>query len=140
MTNNAQSNLLAEGVTLYFFSGDVAINQNEKGSVSLKSCNTAPCGTAPWEAIEGLLMYFDDSYTADITLNGGSTNLFRGTLYGSAANFHLNGNTDTTSEEIANFSTQIVGNWIEVNGKADLTMNLNSDDFYTMPPSLSLVK
>jgi hypothetical protein len=84
-------------------------------------------------------MYFDTSYKADITLNGGSTNIFKGTLFGSEANFHLNGNTTTTSESF-DFSTQIVGNWIEVNGKADLTMNLKGEDFVQMPPSLSLVK
>lgn len=138
MTNNAQSMLTADEVTLYFFSGDVSINQNEKGGVSLTSCRTAPCGDP--SAVEGLLMYFSPTYQADIKLNGGSTNVFRGTLYGSNANFHLNGNTDTTSEESFAFSTQIVGNWIEVNGKANLTMNLKGDDFVPMPPSLSLVK
>jgi hypothetical protein len=138
LTNNAQSNLTADGVTLYFYSGDVAINQNAKGGVSLTSCKTAPCGNP--SAVEGLLMFFSPSYQADITLNGGSTNVFRGTLYGSNANFHLNGNTDTTSEESFAFSTQIVGNWIEVNGKANLTMDLKGEDFVQLPPSLSLVK
>jgi len=140
LTNNAQSKLTAKGVTLYFLSGDIAINQNEKGAVELTSCTASPCGSPPeWEATEGLLMYFDTSYKADITLNGGSTNIFKGTLFGSEANFHLNGNTTTTSESFI-FSTQIVGNWIEVNGKADLTMNLKGEDFVQMPPSLSLVK
>jgi len=138
LTNNAQSNLTADGVTLYFYSGDVAINQNAKGGVSLTSCKTAPCGNP--SAVEGLLMFFSPSYQADITLNGGSTNVFKGTLYGSNANFHLNGNTDTTSAESATFSTQIVGNWIEVNGKANLTMDLKGEDFVQLPPSLSLVK
>lgn len=141
MTNNSGTTLKADSVTLYFFSGDVSFNQNSDGAVSLTSCKASPCGTPPeWDAVPGLLMYFDPSYQADIQMNGGSTNIFRGTIYGSNANFHLNGNTDTTSEESFAFSTQIVGNWIEVNGKANLTMNLNGEDFVSMPPSLSLVK
>lgn len=140
LSNNAQSKLNADGVTLFFRSGNVSINQNEKGEVNLASCTASPCGSPEeWEATKGLLMFFDTSYKADITLNGGSNNLFRGTLYGPEANFHLNGNTTTTSESFA-FSTQIVGNWIEVTGKADLTMNLKGEDFVQMPPSLSLVK
>lgn len=140
MSNNAQSKLIADGVTLYFLSGNVSINQNEKGSVSLTSCTASPCGTPPeWEATQGLLMYFDPSYKADITLNGGSTNIFKGTLFGPEANFHLNGNSTTTSESYV-FSTQIVGNWIEVTGAADLSMYLKGEDFVQMPPSLSLVK
>lgn len=137
--NNSQATIIGNSVTLYFYdSGDVQLNQNKAGDVILTSCKTEPCGDP--SAIQGLLMYFDPSYQADVQLNGSSTNIFRGTVFGSNANFHLNGNTDTLSEEIYNFSTQIIGNWIEINGNAMLVMNLKSDDFVSSPPSLSLVK
>ena len=141
MTNNSGTTLIADSVTLYFLSGDLTLNQNDYGAVSLTSCKESPCGTpTEWEAIPGLLIFFDPSYQAVIKMNGGSTNVFRGTIYGSNANFTLNGNTDTMSEESFAFSTQIVGNWIEVNGKANLIMNLNGEDFVPLWPSLSLVK
>lgn len=139
MKNNSKASVTGNGVTLYFYDyGDVQLNQNNAGDVILTSCKAEPCGNP--SAIQGLLMYFDPSYQADVQLNGSSTNIFRGTVFGSNANFHLNGNTDTLSEEIYNFSTQIIGNWIEINGNAMLVMNLKSDDFVSSPPSLSLVK
>ena len=144
MTNNSGTTLIAKGVTLYFLDGDLTLNQNDDGKVELISCPLEPCYTAPtspdWAAVKGLLMYFDPSYQAVIKMNGGSTNSFKGTIFGSNANFTLNGNTETTSGESFAFSTQIVGNWIEVAGKADLLMNLNASDFVSMPPSISLVK
>jgi len=84
-------------------------------------------------------MYFDN-YAADVQFNGSSTNIFKGTVFGPLANFTLNGNTDTLSDELYNFSTQIIGNSILVNGNAMLVMNLNSSDFTSLDPSLSLVK
>lgn len=147
MDNNSKSTIQIDetvahpGVTLYFFSGDVQLNQNSKGGVILKSCTSEPCGDP--SAVQGLLMYFDISdpnYNPDIQLNGSSDNVFRGTVYGPHADVHLNGNTNTTNDDIYNFSTQIVGAWIEINGNAMLVMNLNSNDFVSMPPSLSLIK
>ncbi|HNR03062.1 MAG TPA: pilus assembly protein TadG-related protein [Anaerolineaceae bacterium] len=79
MTNNSKSTITGNGVTLYFKSGDVQLNQNNAGDVKLTSCKTEPCGNP--SAVQGLLMYFDASnpnYFPDVSLNGSSTNIFKG--------------------------------------------------------------
>ena len=144
MTNNSKSSITGNGVTLYFKSGDVKLNQNNAGDIILTSCIEKTCGSEKdvqngWSSVPGMLMYFDN-YAADVQFNGSSTNIFKGTVFGPLANFTLNGNTDTLSDELYNFSTQIIGNSILVNGNAMLVMNLNSSDFTSLDPSLSLVK
>lgn len=137
MSNNAQANMTGNGVTLYFLSGDVTLNQNEKGGVVLSSCQVTPCGDPT--AVQGLLMFFDPGYSPTVKINGGSNNAFKGTIFGPTANFSLNGNSDTAGESYV-FSSQIVGNYISISGKAQLSMDLNAKDFVAMEPVLSLVK
>jgi hypothetical protein len=142
--NNSQSTLIADGVTLVFYSGNIIINQNDKGAVQMSACsNVDGCWTSGFEgfkAIQGLLIYINPSYQADVQINGGSTNSFTGTIFGPNANFQINGNTDTASTTGFDFNTQIVGNYIKIDGNANLVMNLNSTSFVQVPPSLSLIK
>ncbi len=138
LENNAQSTLIAEGVTLFMIDGGVEIRQNDKGHVSLKSCGTPPCvtlGREDFPAVQGLLMMFAYGNNSDVIMNGGSTNEFVGTIYGENNDFTLNGDsTDST------FNTQIVSKSVYVSGSATLDMNLDSTLWMQKPSSLSLIR
>lgn len=153
MENNSKSKFNAVGVTLYFLDDDpntdtnisVTFNQNEAGVVRLSSCPDPKCGADPnFYSVQGLLMFLDPGIDATVKINGGSNNYFTGTIFGPKANFTLNGNTATDTGDLEDdpyeFNTQIVGQWIEVTGRAELTMDLNSEEFPPLDPSLSLVK
>ncbi len=138
LENNAQSTLIAEGVTLFMIDGGVEIRQNDAGQVSLKSCGTPPCvtlGREDFPAVQGLLMIFDYDNDSDVIMNGCSTNEFVGTIYGESNDFTLNGDsTDST------FNTQIVSKSVYVSGSATLDMNLDSTLWVQKPSSLSLIR
>ncbi len=139
LTNNSKSSLIGNRVTLYFTgkAATVKINQNEEGRVDLTApdCEEADasCGVPP--AVRGLLMYFDDNYTSDVTINGGSTNNFEGTIYGPKSIFWINGGAVTDT-----FKAQVVGYFIELTGGAKLTMNLNGAELMQKPSSIELYK
>lgn len=133
MSNNAKSHLSGSGVTLYFLSGDVTLNTNDKIEETYGVMLSAPvCYGQP---TCGLLMYFDTSYSASVSMNGGAHNKFEGTIFGPTANFTINGGAEATT-----FNTQIIGQWIEVTGKSELQMNLDNANTAKKPASLSLIR
>lgn len=133
MSNNAKSILYGNGVTLYFLSGDVTLNTNDKDYEPYGVQLYAPdCYGLP---TCGLLMYFDQSYSPTVKINGGAKNSFEGTIFAPTANITLNGGAATST-----FNTQIVANWIEVTGKSQLIMDLDDSNTSKKPASLSLIK
>jgi hypothetical protein len=137
LKNGSQSTLKAERVTLYFITGDVTINQNNKGEVSLRSldCETADAGCGVPPAKRGVLMYFDPTNSHNVTLNGGSTNYFEGTIYGPNTTYKINGGSSSDS-----FKTQIIGSYIYISGGSNLNMNLDGAEMWQDPSSIELLK
>jgi len=139
MANYAKSRIYGKDVTLYFQdAGKVEFNQNDAGigygtELYAPSCNTSTCGVP--DAVQGLLMYFKTGYNNQVTLNGGSTNKYVGTIYGEDADFTFNGGA-----EIYTFNTQVIGRYIFVSGNAELMMDLNSKQWVQRPASISLIK
>ncbi len=137
LNNGSQSILKAERVTFSILEGDVSINQNDKGLTWLTApdCETkdATCDVPP--AVRGLLMYLDPAKPHSVTLNGGSTNLFEGTIYGPNTTFKINGNSATDS-----FKTQIIGSYIYISGSSMLKMNLNGAEMYWDDSSIDLIE
>lgn len=137
LKNGSQSILKGERITLYFLEGNVDISQNDKGEVSLRSpdCETpdAGCGVPP--AKRGMLMYFDPSKPHTVTLNGGSTNYFEGTIFGPNVTFKINGGSSSDS-----FKTQIVGSYIYISGGSNLNMNLDGAEMWQDPSSIELLE
>lgn len=132
LQNNAKSTLKGTGVTLFIQDGNVTLNTNDNAaedwgvSLTAPDCDGEGCG---------LLMYFAKDKTADVQINGGAKNYFEGTIFGPTANFTLNGGATTST-----FNTQIIGNWIEVTGKSQLIMDLDSSVMAKEPAKLSLIK
>lgn len=136
LKNGSQSTLKGERVTLYFLEGNVDISQNAKGEVSLRSpdCETSDAGCGVPPAKRGVLMYFDPSKPHTVTLNGGSTNYFEGTIYGPNVTFKINGGSASDS-----FKTQIVGSYIYISGGSNLNMNLDGAEMWQDPSSIELL-
>jgi hypothetical protein len=136
LKNGSQSTIKAERVTLYFLEGNVDISQNDKGEVSLRSpdCETADAGCGVPPAQRGVLMYFNPSKPHTVTLNGGSTNYFEGTIYGPNVTFKINGGSASDS-----FKTQIVGSYIYISGGSNLNMNLDGAEMWQDPSSIELL-
>ncbi len=136
LKNGSQSVLKGERVTLYFLEGNVDLNQNNKGEVLLRSpdCETSDAGCGVPPAKRGVLMYFDPSKPHNVTMNGGSTNYFEGTIYGPNVTFKINGGSATDS-----FKTQIVGSYIYISGGSNLNMNLDGAEMWQDPSSIELL-
>jgi hypothetical protein len=84
-------------------------------------------------------MYFNPAKPHSVTLNGGATNLFEGTIYGPNVTYKINGGSTTTTP-VDSFKTQIVGSYIYVSGGSVLNMNLDGAEMYQKPSSIELLK
>lgn len=136
LSGNANSKIVANGVTFYFISGGVSFNGSAEIHLSAPNCDTAVCGIPGVPpAIRGILMYVDPSNHATITLNGGVFNDYMGTIYAPSANVKINGNSDNDT-----FNTQIIANRVEFSGKAKMFMNLEGAELYQIPSSIELLK
>jgi len=137
LKNGSKSVFKAERVTFSILEGDVTINQNDAGQAWLTApdCETkdATCDVPP--AVRGLLMYLDPAKPHKVTLNGGSTNLFEGTIYGPNTTFKINGGSATDT-----FKAQIIGSYIYVSGSSMLQMNLNGAEMYWDDSSIDLIE
>jgi len=138
---NSKGNVTGERVTLYFIEeANVSLNNNCTNPskcnsliLSAPDCETADveCGVPPAE--RGLLMYFAEP--SSISVNGGSANIFEGTIYAPSSEVTLNGGSTTTT-----INTQIVASFIKVNGGALLEMNLEGAEMVQLPAQIDLLR
>lgn len=138
---NSKGNVTGERVTLYFTKeANVSLNNNCTNPSKCNSliltapdCETADAGCGVPPAVRGLLMYFGKP--SSISVNGGSANIFEGTIYAPTSEVTLNGGSTTTT-----INTQIVASFIKVNGGALLEMNLEGAEMYQNPAQIDLLE
>lgn len=138
---NDKGNVTGERVTLYFVEESTltlnnnCTNPNKCNSLILTApdCETADAGCGVPPAIRGLLMYFAKPST--IKINGGSANIFEGTIYAPTSEATLNGSSLTDT-----IKTQIVVSYIKVDGGATLNMNLEGAEMYQNPAQIDLLR
>jgi len=119
-----------DGITFYVKSGTISING--KVEVSIRSANIDTSGNPPAEP--GLLIYSywngedcsDPSNTDTITMNGGATTTYEGTVYAPCSLVKINGNDTNTGD----WDTQIIANSITITGDATVNIHYSGDEGY----------
>jgi len=86
-------------------------------------------------AVRGLLIYFPDSNSNTLGLNGNENALYSGLVYAPNSNITMNG---TGSQAYEN--TQIIGWNVEVGGNASTSVTYNGCNSFTRPTYIELSK
>jgi hypothetical protein len=139
---NAGEKVIANGVTLYFikignksgapqFNGGAILTLKAPPACPSKDCPTQ--GIPP--AVPGLLIYVDKTNTSTITLNGTSSNDYKGTIYAPGSLVQINGTSDSKT-----MYTQIISREILIDGHANLLMDQTTDDQFKYESSMEFLK
>ena len=134
---NANANVIADGVTLYFltgapdFSGTAVLTL-----IAPDACDSRYCpGQGVPPAVPGLLIYVDKTNTSTITLNGTSSNNYQGTIYAPSSLVKINGTSDSKT-----LYTQIISREVLIDGHASLLMDQSTDDQFKYESSMEFLK
>ena len=117
------------GVTIYMISGDVTANGN--ADVNLSAPNYSASNN---DGVTGVLIYLgqDNDGTVDLTGNSGSA--FSGTIYGASEDsvIKISGTSDAV------FYSQMIAGTVNVVGNANIQVDFNSNQVYSLPSRLTL--
>jgi hypothetical protein len=114
-----------QGVTIYMASGDILLNGNSNVRIRAPMVYQPP-------AIKGLLIYMPPSNPGEITLTGADDSWFRGTVYAPTGAIEIGGTVDIT------YSSEFVGNTVNINGSAMIIIHDDGMTNYTRPPMIEL--
>jgi hypothetical protein len=84
----------------------------------------------------GMLVYVDPSNSNDVKLSGTTGTTYTGTFYAPTADCTING----TGDDIGLLSTQIMCNTIKITGTAEVTIEYNQAEVYSLPPAIDLAR
>lgn len=136
-----KGNVTGDGVTLYFEDA-ATFELNDKYDISLtaRNCtydeNCVPDSTCSIPAeLRGLLMYF--AKPSVLKINGGTDPYFSGTIYAPESDITLNGGSATSFGE---FNSQVIGQFIKIDGGAQLKMDIDECGLPSTPPVIELLK
>ena len=114
-----------QGVTIYMAAGDILLNGNSNVRLRAPSIYQPP-------AIKGLLIYMPPSNPGEITLTGAEDSWFRGTVYAPTGAIEIGGSVDIV------YSSEFVGNTVNINGSAMIVIYDDGMTNYTRPPMIEL--
>ena len=137
LTTTGSGGLVANGVLLFFTCGSGTVPQacpstgqsggslslNGGGELSVQPLTATNCSLASPNACSyaddfGMAVFYDRHDTGGLTLNGGPTSTWVGTVYGQSASMTLNGNGQTVNSLIDVDS-------VTLNGNATLSVSYN---------------
>ena len=129
--------LTAIAVHIYMGPASGEFNTNAGATITLVAAREEPTWTCddPAPATPdicdqaGLLLHVDELNTNTIHINGGADTTFIGTFLAPSARIVINGGSETTGE----FSSQIIGDTVEIEGNADVNIVYDPDLNYTPP-------
>ena len=84
----------------------------------------------------GMLVYIDPSNSDAVKLTGTTGTTYTGTFYAASSDCTING----TGDDIGLLRTQIMCNTIKVTGTAQLTIEYDEDEVYSLPPAIDLAR
>jgi hypothetical protein len=123
------NNIIGEGVTIYSDQGSFTIMANADAILSAPTDETA--GVPP--AIPGVLIYMANG---DVTMLGGATAIYTGTIYAPNGNVQIGGSSEADSE----YNVQVIGWTVELHGTPGIGFVFNSQDNYRVPAKMDLYR
>ena len=137
----ANGTLNATGVTFVFVTGSTSFNGTANLNLSAPTCPVGdkycvPTGfTEDTKFLKGVLMYMVEGNASTITLNGSSSNDYKGLIYAPDGYVKINGTSDSKT-----FNTQIIAWNVTIEGNASLSMDQISDDTFHYQSSVEVRK
>ena len=122
-------NIRGEGVTIYSEIGSLSITANANAILSAPTSETS--GVPP--AIPGVLVYMENG---DVTMLGGTTALYTGTIYAPDGNVQIGGSSAANSE----YNVQVIAWTVQLHGTPGIGFVFNSDDNYRVPAKMDLYR
>jgi hypothetical protein len=84
----------------------------------------------------GMLVYVDPNNSNDVKLTGTTGTTYTGTFYAASSDCTING----TGDDIGLLSTQIMCNTIKITGTAEVYIEYNQAEVYSLPPAIDLAR
>ena len=84
----------------------------------------------------GMLVYADPSNTNVVKLTGNTGTTYTGIIYAASADCTING----TGDNIGLLSTQIICNTVKITGTAQVNIDYNQAEAYSLPPAIDLAR
>lgn len=122
-------NITGNGVTIYSEQGSLEIRANANAILSAPTEDSS--GVPP--AIPGVLVYMTNG---DVTMLGGATALYTGTIYAPSGNVEIGGSSSADSE----YNVQVIAWTVELHGTPGLGFVFNSEDNYRVPAQMDLYR
>lgn len=85
---------------------------------------------------KGMLVYVDSSNSSDVKLTGGSGTTYTGTVLALSSECTING----TGDSIGFLSSQIICDTVKITGTAQVNIDFNENETYSLPPAIDLAK
>ena len=117
-------------VLIYLRNGDMSISANAVVSIRASDVDQ------DYYILDGLLIFMDPDDTNSISLEGGGTSYFSGTIFGLEADVDIGGNSSIEQT----YSTQLIGKNVNVHGNVGIDINFDLSQNVTMPPLLNLLQ
>jgi hypothetical protein len=84
----------------------------------------------------GMLVYVDPANTDDVKLTGGSGTTYTGTVMALSSDCTISG----TGGSIGLLSSQIICDTVKITGTAQVNIEFNENETYSLPPAIDLAK
>ena len=84
----------------------------------------------------GMLIYFDPSNSNDVKLTGTTGTTYTGTFYAENSDCTISG----TGDDIGLLSTQIICDKIKITGTAQVDIQYDEAEVYSLPPAIDLAR
>ncbi len=125
------------GVTLYYTGTDLTINGGADTEIAAPNGYELP-DNPPGNAVEDLFLYIPPGNVATVKINGGSNNLFGGTLYMPSSYVKITGTSDSSS--ITSMYVSIIGDGVTITGDSYLNLVYDADRDYGMTSYMQVQK
>ena len=87
-------------------------------------------------AMRGMLIYVAPGTESNITMSGGATSEYTGTVFAPSSNVDVGGNSDT----LKTVRTQIIGKYVKLHGNVTVDIRYVEEDNYPVLPKMELAK
>ena len=125
-------NITGEGVTIYSETGSLTITANANALLSAYNDETSVVSPG-LPGIPGVLVYMTNG---DVTMLGGASAIYTGTIYAPNGNVQLGGSSGADSE----YNVQVIGWTVELHGTPGIGFVFNSQDNYRVPAKMDLYR
>jgi len=84
----------------------------------------------------GMLLYVDPNNSNPVKLTGNTGTTYTGTVFAASSDCTING----TGDSIGLLSSQIICNTVKITGTAQVNIDYNPDQTYSLPPAIDLAR